>query len=186
MTFVAVSGARGGWRAGLAAALGVTTGCLAHIFFAVVGISALIAASQTAFAVVKWLGVVYLIFLAGQMAFNRSKIAAEGKPSLVIVPLRAFRRAVMVNLLNPKVGIFFLAFLPQFIDPQAAAPAIQILALGLLFNTTGFIVNAAVGVASAHAATRFADNVSLGRAMRFVTAGILGALAVRLAITANE
>lgn len=190
MTFVALSAARGGHRAGVAAAAGISAGCLVHILFAVVGLSALIAASQPAFAVVKWAGVAYLLYLAVTLLRGSS----GGEP---VANLRtangaacAFRQAALVNVLNPKVGIFFLAFLPQFVEPGIAAPWRQILALGIVFNLSGILVNACVAVFSAAAARRLRANKSigeeLGRVSRWFAATVMGALAVKLAMSRND
>jgi threonine/homoserine/homoserine lactone efflux protein len=185
MTFVALSGARGGRSAGLAAAAGIFVGCFAHIVFAVAGLSALIAASQTAFAVVKWMGVVYLLYLAYQL-LQRNKgdsCTTDGSPQSS--RRSVFRQAALINLLNPKVGIFFLAFLPQFIEPGAASPWQQILVLGIVFNTTGAIVNVLVATFSAIVARRLAGNSGLSRGARWFASTIMGCLAVKLAVTRN-
>ena len=183
MTFVAISGARGGRIAGLAAAAGIFVGCLGHILFAVLGLSTLISASQTAFAAVKWIGVVYLLFLAVQLVRGDAADAAQSNRDSAFRPSRAFRQAAIVNLLNPKVGIFFLAFLPQFIDPGAASPWKQILALGIVFNTTGAIVNSIIGVASAAVSGSLGPNPWLSRVARWLAATIMGGLAMRLALS---
>lgn len=186
MTFVALCGARGGRRAGLAAAAGITAGCFAHIAFAVVGLSALIAASQTAFAVVKWLGVAYLVWLAIQLVREKAAPPAPGRQPFMLTARQAFRQAAVINVLNPKVGIFFLAFLPQFVEPHVAAPWQQILALGLLFNFNGLIVNGVVAILSAAAARRIGTNPAFARLSRLFAASILGLLAVRLAMTRQQ
>jgi threonine/homoserine/homoserine lactone efflux protein len=182
MTFVALSAGRGGWRAGLAAAAGVSLGCLAHIAFAAVGLSAVIAASATAFALIKYLGVAYLLFLAVQLV--RQGDSKGAAPAAPLTPREACRRAALVNLLNPKVGIFFLAFLPQFIEPGPHL-GLRIAALGLVFNTTGFIVNAIVALTVAFTAQRLSIKW-LPRAARLFAASIMGALAVRLALTSRD
>ena len=183
MTYVALAGARGGRRAGWAAAGGVFVGCLVHIAFAVVGLSALIAASQAAFAVIKWLGVAYLVYLVVRLLTERAATERKAPTAPAITPATAFREATVVNVLNPKVGIFFLAFLPQFIETSAASPALQVLTLGVVFNLTGFMVNAVVGAASASAARRFGNAGWLPRAARFAAASVIGALVVKLALT---
>lgn len=186
MTFVALSGVRGGRRAGLAAAAGISVGCLGHILFAAIGLSALIAASQLAFAVVKWLGVAYLVYLAIQLVRQESAAAGTSGRALRYEPSYAFRQAAIVNLLNPKVGIFFLAFLPQFIEPGRASAWQQILALGLVFNTTGTIVNGFVGMFSAAAARRFGATRWLARGSRWFAATVIGGLAAKLAVSGTE
>lgn len=186
MTFVVLSGARGGRRAGLAAAAGVFVGCLGHILFAVVGLSALIAASQVAFAAVKWLGVAYLLYLAVQLFRDAGASSAGTGERPAYTPAQAFRQAALINLMNPKVGIFFLAFLPQFVEHGIASPGLQILALGLLFNLGGLVVNGVVGLSSAAAAGRLGGTPWLGRAARWLAGTVMGALAVKLALTRSD
>ena len=93
---------------------------------------------------------------------------------------------MLVNILNPKVALFFLAFLPQFVDPDAAAPALQILCLGLWFDLVGTLVNIAIALAAAGAAGRLRHVSWLGRAARWLAASAMGALAVQLALTARR
>jgi threonine/homoserine/homoserine lactone efflux protein len=186
MAFVALSGSRGGQRAGLAAAAGITFGCFGHILFAVIGLSALIAASQTAFAAVKWLGVAYLVYLSIQLVRQKTPITENGRRGVEFMPLRTFRQAAIINVLNPKVGIFFLAFLPQFVEPDIAAPWQQILALGLLFNLNGLIVNGLVGILSAAAARRVGANPVFARWSRWLAASVLSVLAIRLATSRQQ
>jgi len=185
MTFVGISAARGGLRSGVAAALGVAVGCCAHILFAVAGRSALIAASQTAFTVLKWAGAAYLLYLAWSLV-RAPSAAKAGEADAVRAPAgpwHAFRQGALVNLVNPKVGLFFLAFLPQFMDPTAGNQTAQIAFLGLWFNVSGTLVNIVVALIAARAATRLKGSERLGRAIRWVTAGVMGALAMRLALT---
>lgn len=188
MTLVGISAARGGVRSGIAAALGVATGCCAHILFAVAGLSALIAASQTAFTVLKWAGAAYLLYLAWGLvrapAAKGAKAAGQGADA-AHAPMsraRAFRQGALVNLANPKVGLFFLAFLPQFLDPAAGNQTAQIAFLGLWFNVSGLLVNIGVALIAARAAARLKSSERLGRAIRWATAGILGGLGLRLAL----
>lgn len=186
MTFVAFAGARGGRAAGMAAAAGIFAGCLGHILLAVVGLSALIAASQTAFRVVQWSGVIYLLFLAVQMLRGAGNSGRATETRVSLAPLPAFRQAAVVNLLNPKVGMFFLAFLPQFLEPDLSRPWLQILGLGLVFNATGLVVNGIVGLSSAWFARRLAACRWLGRTARYLAATLLGGLALRLALLRRD
>src|SRR4051812_41667786 len=106
-----------GWRAGAAAALGVSTGCLVHVFGAAIGLSALLAASSVAFTAVKWAGAAYLCFLGIKMLLSRPHGPADDAAAAsVAIPLRqVFWQGALTNALNPKVALFFLAFLPQFV-----------------------------------------------------------------------
>ena len=182
MTFVIASAARGGVRSGLAAALGIGGGALVHVLAAVVGLSALIASSQTAFTVLKWVGAAYLLYIAVSLVRSGAATgqAEEGSP---VPASRAaiFRQGALVNILNPKVGVFFLAFLPQFVDPHAAVPALQIFALGLWFDLVGTAVNAVVAVGAAHTAAKLRHINWLATAAKWFAATAVVAMALRLA-----
>jgi threonine/homoserine/homoserine lactone efflux protein len=121
-----------GRGAGLVSALGIGVGGLVHVAAATIGLSSLLASSATAFTIVKYAGAIYLIVLG-----VRRLVTREDLPDEMARPPRArqrlFRDGVIVNVLNPKTALFFLAFLPQFVDPNAAAPALQIFALGMIF-----------------------------------------------------
>jgi threonine/homoserine/homoserine lactone efflux protein len=123
-----------GRLAGLVSALGISAGSLVHVTAATIGLSSLLASSATAFTIVKYAGAAYLIMLGIRRLMTREVLEDEvGQP-----PLRTRRRlfvdGVVVNVLNPKTALFFLAFLPQFVDPSAGFATIQILVLGLLFT----------------------------------------------------
>lgn len=131
MAFMLGQTVRGGARAGCAAMLGIWTGALGHVALAVAGLSAIVAASATAFAVVKWVGVAYLVWLGVQSLRSRGGLAetvADGPPGLWPI----YRQGVLIDLLNPKVAIFFLAFLPQFVTPEAGPAWAQLLLHGVL------------------------------------------------------
>lgn len=185
MTFVAAASARGGARGGVAAALGVGAGSLVHLLAAVVGLSALIASSQAAFTVLKWAGAAYLAYLAVTMLRGGGPPRAEAATAAPRSDAALFRSGALVNVLNPKVGLFFLAFLPQFVDPEPAVAAVQTLLLGLWFNAGGTIVNVVVALAAARAAAGMRGKEVVGRAARWFAATVMGALAVKLA-TADD
>jgi RhtB (resistance to homoserine/threonine) family protein len=161
--YILTNGLRGGWRAGVVAALGITAGCFVHIFAAAVGVSALITASATAFTVLKWLGAAYLVWVGIQMlrspqpvdatdsiATTADEISASGLKSLRTIFIQGF----WTNALNPKVALFFLAFLPQFITPGAQQPTLAFLLLGLLFNLNAVPINLGYALLAAWAAQR--------------------------------
>ncbi|BDD86529.1 LysE family translocator [Desulfofustis limnaeus] len=144
-----------GGRGGSVAALGIGAGCLVHILSATVGISALIAASATAFTVVKYVGAAYLVFIGITMLRTRKNGGSEVKP---LPPTRLstiFWQGFLTNALNPKVALFFLAFLPQFVAPDAAHKSLAFLFLGILFNVNGTLWNLFVAWASSNLAARF-------------------------------
>jgi threonine/homoserine/homoserine lactone efflux protein len=126
-----------GRLAGLVSALGIGTGGLVHVVAATVGLSSLLASSATAFTVVKYAGAAYLILLGIRRLLTREEVGEEA-----LRPPRAnrriFRDGVVVNVLNPKTALFFLAFLPQFVEPGASAATLQILLLGLIFVVIAF------------------------------------------------
>lgn len=141
---------KGGLRAGIAAMLGICTGCLVHVAAASLGVSALIAASSTAFTVLKWIGAAYLIYVGIQMlrskvspiAINSVALHVDNTLATGLKQLKnIFIQGFWTNALNPKVALFFLAFLPQFISPQAAQPGIAFAALGLLFILNSVPIN---------------------------------------------
>lgn len=129
MTFVAATSARGGTRNGVAAALGVGAGSLVHLLAATVGLSALIASSQVAFTVLKWAGAAYLVYIAVGMLRGSSSQAEVSEPPRSAAAL--FRSGALVNVMNPKVRLFFIAFLPQFVDRVPEVAAVQTFLLGL-------------------------------------------------------
>ena len=182
MTFVIASSARGGRREGIIAALGIGAGALVHVVAATLGLSAVLASSQAAFDLIKWLGAAYLLWIALSLLRPREAAAETGaRPSGV--GWRLFRAAMMVNILNPKVALFFLAFLPQFVDPDAAVPALQILSLGLWFDLVGTLVNIIVALTVAGMAARIGRNRLAGRIARWVAATAIAGLAVQLALS---
>ena len=157
--YIVTNSLRAGARAGIVAGLGITTGCFVHIFAAAVGVSALLAASATAFTVLKWLGAVYLLWIGLKILFaRRPQTSTDLFAAAASQPPRALR-AVFVggfwtNVLNPKVAIFFLAFVPQFIVPEAANPAVAFALLGMLFNLNAIPVNVGWVLAAAWMARR--------------------------------
>jgi threonine/homoserine/homoserine lactone efflux protein len=126
-----------GRRAGLISVLGVHVGSVVHVTAAALGLSALLASSATAFAVVKYLGAGYLIWLGIQKLRHRGTGPLDEAPA--VGRSRLFTQGVVVNVLNPKTAIFFLAFLPQFVNPERGPVAVQIIALGICFIALGIV-----------------------------------------------
>ena len=136
---------KSGARAGMVAALGIGAGCFVHILAAAVGVSALLAASATAFTVLKWTGAAYLVWVGIRMLRSSVRpasgfVVAAG-PRFHPQLRRVFFRGLATNALNPKVALFFLAFLPQFIGPAVAHKPLAFMLLGMLFNLNGLLVN---------------------------------------------
>jgi threonine/homoserine/homoserine lactone efflux protein len=162
--YIVRSGVLGGHRAGIVAALGIGAGCCVHIVAAAVGLGALIAASATTFMVLKWLGAAYLLYMGLGMVFARgggtgalAGLAATGKSARAggeVTLRRVFRQGFWTNTLNPKVALFFLAFVPQFIAHDASHKTATFLLLGLIFNVNALPVNLAWGLGAAWLAQR--------------------------------
>lgn len=180
MTFVVASAARGGRRDGIIAALGVGAGTLIHLFAAVIGLSAILASSETAFRLIKWIGAAYLVYIAISLLVS-GKTDEETTLAAPTSGWKLFRAAIFVNLLNPKVALFFLAFLPQFVDSGARVPALQILCLGLWFDVVGTHINVLIAIVAAKTARRLRGVAWFSLAARYVAATAMGALALRLA-----
>ena len=128
-----------GRDAGIASALGICVGSIFHTFAAALGLSAILATSAVAFTAIKLLGGAYLVFLGIKMILDRRKQLSLPSNFRWRTTAAAFRQGVFTNVLNPKVALFFLAFLPQFIDPASNMKVLAFLALGLTFVTTGTI-----------------------------------------------
>mgnify|MGYP000904148438 FL=1 len=129
-----------GFRAGSVAALGVGTGTIFHILMAAFGLSAILATSAAAFTLIKILGAIYLVYMGLSMLFSRSVKQAEDPMPENAIPLgKIYYQGFLTNLLNPKVALFFLAFVPQFIDPTAQYKALSFILLGMIFNINGML-----------------------------------------------
>ncbi len=155
MLFVAGSAVARGMRAGVLAALGVGAGCLLHVALAAFGIGALLAASPAAFDALRWLGAGYLVWAGIGLLRSRVASDAAGNASAAVGSTSVFWQGALTNALNPKVVLFFVAFLPQFIAPDAARAWLGMLLLGLLFDVGGTLVNLAVAVGAGRARERF-------------------------------
>lgn len=158
--YIVSNALRSGARAGVVAALGINAGCFVHIFAAAVGVSALLAASATAFTVLKWIGAAYLVWVGVRLLFAKASSQSwgspEGSPPAYGAPSlwAIFRGGFLTNALNPKVAIFFLAFVPQFIAPETDNKALAFVLLGTLFNVNSIAVNAGWALAAAWMARR--------------------------------
>lgn len=154
-----------GWRAGSAAALGIGAGTLVHIMAAALGLSALLATSATAFTVVKLAGAAYLLYIGVSMLLSRAKSAeqtqadTEGRASLPALSHRKiFMQGFLTNILNPKVAIFFLAFVPQFIAADASNKPLALIVLGCIFNFNGMLWCHFLAISTAFARQRMRVN----------------------------
>jgi RhtB (resistance to homoserine/threonine) family protein len=181
---------RTGLRAGVVAALGIVAGCFVHVVAAALGVSALLATSATAFVVLKWVGAAYLVWMGVRMLLAREGATAPASTAdratmpPVAFPLRhVFLRGFLTNVLNPKVALFFLAFVPQFIAPQTADKAWTFLMLGLLFNLNSLPINLGYAWVGSFAVRRVQ---SIQRGMRWldrIAGAIFIGFGVKLALS---
>jgi threonine/homoserine/homoserine lactone efflux protein len=183
MTYVIARSATQGRAAGIAASLGVSVGSFVHSVLAAVGVSALLQHSETAFLVVKYAGAAYLLYLAWRALRAGNQAMAMDRTLARTSLWRVFGEGALTNLLNPKVALFILAFLPQFVGPAHGNPAIQILLLGAIFNLGGTSVNAIVACSASAAARALGNSAGFGRWLNGISALVFVALAVRLALT---
>ena len=171
-----------GTTAGLVSALGLGTGSLIHAGAAALGLSVIIAYSPLVYAVVKYLGAAYLVYLGARILLWRSPQPDDTVPvhgSLT----RVFWQGVITELLNPKIVLFFMSFLPQFVDPVRGAVAGQTLFFGLLFHVTGVPVNMLVAVAGGAIASWLARHPMFERVRSWLAGAVLIGLGVRLALS---
>ncbi len=178
MMFCFGQGLRSGARPAMAASAGVSVGAFIHVMLAGLGLGAAVAAVPWMFDAIRWIGVAYLLYLAwGALRGGAMPADAPRRPTRF-----AFRDGLLVNLTNPKVILFVLAFIPQFVDPAAGSVLLQFLAFGAIISTGGFIVNGMVGVFAGRAGQVLIGNRRAARILGWVSGGIFAALAIRLAI----
>jgi threonine/homoserine/homoserine lactone efflux protein len=179
--YVVVQGAEQGRRVGLASVAGIHLGTLVHVAAATVGLSALIVASALAFSAVKYAGAVYLIYVGVRKLLGRDDLGEEGARRRMSYR-RAFVRGVVVNVLNPKTALFFLAFLPQFVDTDRGGVWSQALVLGLVFVGLGLVTDSlyALGAGTVGGVLRRRRRtMRYGSGVVFVGLGAAAALAKR-------
>ena len=175
-----------GRLAGFVSDLGIHTATLAHVAAAALGLSAVLASSALAFSVVKYAGAAYLIWLGLKKIFGRT----EPPDVNVAMPrhgyARLFRDGFIVNLLNPKTALFFLAFLPQFVEVSRGHVAMQIAILGLLFTLLGFITDGCYALAAGTAGSWIKQSRAYLRFERYVSGGLLIGLGLMAAFAGNQ
>lgn len=177
MMFCLGQGLRSGPGPAVAASAGISLGAFFHAFAAGLGLSALVAAAPWAFDVIRWVGVAYLLVVAWQ-SLRAVPVSGTVPP---VRASRAFWQGLVVNLTNPKVILFVLAFVPQFVDP-AGPVLLQFLAFGAMMALGGFIVNGLVGIFAGGIGRRLARSAGFATWLGRISAGIFLALAARLAL----
>lgn len=182
-TFVVATGVARGRKAALATALGMCSGVTVHTAAAALGLSALVYSSAAAFRLLKLAGAAYLLYLAWRTFREGSAVAPlpdapGGASSLPLL----FRRGFLMNVANPKVGLFFLAFLPQFVTPGGGSAAVQMLVLGALFMAQAVLLFGAVAWLSGSVGRVLLTRPSVSRAFHLLSGAVLAFLGVRIAL----
>ena len=177
--YVIIRGATQGPKAGLAAAAGLAVGVLGHTAFCVIGLTAVLAASDVAFTIIKLIGAAYLIYLGVRMwmASNTLDLSEEGENK----PLASiFSQTIIMNLVNPKVALFFLAFLPQFVDPTVGPVQIQFALFGGIFMIASFVVMGGAGLAGGQVRRFLGSSEKANRLTHKIAGTLLIGLGLRL------
>ena len=185
MLYVIARSVGEGRTAGIISSLGIAAGCLVHTLAVALGLAGLLEAVPVAFEMVKWMGAAYLVWL-GVRALRKQ--GDSGGPPAVAGTSRSaiFRQGMLTNVLNPKVALFFLAFLPQFVDPERGPVALQLVSLGLLFNVSGTLVNILVAVLASGAGAWSRRRFGESPFMRRLTGVLFIGLGVRLALLERQ
>ena len=183
-----------GWRAGSAAALGIGAGTMIHILAAALGLSALLSTSAAAFTVVKWLGAAYIIYVGIGMLRAKLRGDADAQADQATVNAAAARlpyrkiffQGFLTNVLNPKVALFFLAFVPQFISADSSSKPLAFIILGCIFNFNGMLWCNGLAVFTAFASARLKVRPLVALWLNRVTGGLFIALGLRLALAEQQ
>jgi threonine/homoserine/homoserine lactone efflux protein len=187
--FIMARSASQGWRAGFVACWGIGSGVFVHVFAAALGLSALLATSATAFAVVKVIGAAYLVWIGIGMLRQRAaageRVAVAETAPRVIAYGDIFRQGFLTNALNPKVALFFLAFVPQFIAPDAPSKPLAFIVLGVIFDINGMLWCHSLALFTAFASRRLNVGATVGRWLNRTMGAVFVALGARLALASR-
>jgi len=170
-----------GRKAGYIAALGINAGAYTHLFAAIIGISAILATSAVAFTILKWVGAAYLIYIGVQAFSNRGALNIEGTKLKGRESKKIFWQGFLSDALNPKVAVFYLAFLPQFVSPEGLNPTVQLLILGVTVNMVGIIVSVILVYFSTLATEKLRNNSTFTTWLNRAMGTVIVALGVKLA-----
>ena len=183
MLYVAARSTSQGIKAGIISSLGIMAGCMVHILTAVIGLSAIIAQSALAFNIIKYVGAAYLVYLGIRSIISRKKTFDVKNKMQQQSYTRIFWQGVLTNVLNPKVALFFLAFLPQFINVESKHTALQILFLGTWFNVGGTLVNIMVAILFGKIGTWLSQSPRFIQWQERITGAMLIALGIKVALS---
>lgn len=182
--FVVTQGITRGRKAAVLTAIGMCSGISVHTTAAALGISAVFYSSAVAFSMVKFAGAAYLLFLAWKTVRERRDIELRGNYRQ-LSGFALFKRGFIMNVLNPKVALFFVAFLPQFVSPGSGNVALEMVMLGLVFMVQGMIIFTAIGLLSGAIGSYLLRKPQVSRIFSWLTAGIFATLGIRLALARN-
>lgn len=187
MLYVIARSSSQGIRAGVVSALGIMAGCMVHMLAAVLGLSAVIAGSALAFDIIKYIGAAYLIYLGIKSIMSHRKALAINSAGAKLSYRRLFWQGAITNILNPKVALFFLAFLPQFIKlDSGTSPSFQILFLGTWFNIGGTLINILVALLFGKAGQWISRSARFVQWQERVTGIILIGLGIKVALGSRK
>jgi threonine/homoserine/homoserine lactone efflux protein len=185
MLYVITRGVTQGRAAGILSAMGVTLGLLVHTVFAALGLAVLLQTSAVAFSIVKYAGVVYLVYL-GVKAIKEKSRFTPGEQKQFANSRTIFLQGTLSNVLNPKVALFFLAFLPQFVDQEQGQVPLQMVVLGIMFAVFGFLFLVTLGYFSGRIGHWLFDRPFIADKLRWLTGTVLIGLGVRLAFAKRK
>lgn len=180
--FVLAQSMTQGKKAGVMTALGLCTGITVHTLAAALGISAIFYHSTTAFQIVKYAGAIYLLYLAWQ-AFKERKEGIGEQASVTLNYSALYKKGILMNILNPKVSLFFLAFLPQFVTPSAGQVPLQMIILGILFMLQAIVVFTVISFLAGMIANKLLKNPKVATYINWSKIVLFTGLGLRLALT---
>ncbi len=184
--YVLTRGVAQGREVALASAWGMCSGLLFHTTLAALGLSAILARSAVAFSVVKYAGAAYLMYLGIRALLSKEEFASSAEEALPARLRSFFLRGLTMNLLNPKVAVFFLAYLPQFASPGTGGVALQLLALGLIFALLSVVIFSTIALFSGILGDRLSRNPRFASVLQWLTGCVLVGLGVRLALSGRQ
>lgn len=185
MIFIVTRGIAQGSRAALASALGVELGTAVHVFGTALGLSAIIAASALAFDLVKYAGATYLLYLAVRALLSRQEL--EVAATVKATPIRSLvRQGIIVNVFNPKVALFCLALLPQFVDPRRGSTVTQILALGMVLWAIAITMDLIYAIVAGRLGAWLHRRPRVLRRQKYVTAAVYAGLGIFAALAHHQ
>ena len=183
--YVITRGMSLGRKAGLYSAFGVTLGLLVHTTFAALGLSIILKTSGMVFQIIKYLGAGYLLFLGVRAIIERNRFTINNRPNN-LNKSRIFLQGLLSNVFNPKVALFFLAFLPQFVRSENSSNAIGMVILGLLFTAFGFVFLCIVGYFSGYVGAQLLKKPNIARYLQHISGLVMIGLGLRLALLKKE